>query len=66
MTTLDVPCPGRATFHRMDVRLLHDSLLAAEARHPSHLPAADAPCWCAEIIGTYLRPIAYLSRGLGT
>lgn len=66
MTTLDVPCDGRATFHRLGVRALHDSLLADEARKPSHAPALVAPCFCEEIITTYLRPIAYLARGLGT
>lgn len=66
MTTLDVPCDGHASFHRLGARALRDMLLADEARKPSHVPALATPCYCAEIIATYLRPVAYLARGLGT
>lgn len=66
MTTLDVPCDGRVGFHRLSIADLRANLLADEARKPSHVPALATPCYCAEIIATYLRPVAYLARGLGT
>lgn len=67
MTTLDVPCAGRATFHRLGVRALRDKLLDDEARRrqPGPLDWRD-PLHCAEIVATYLRPIAYLERGIST
>lgn len=67
MTTLDVPCDGRATFHRLGVAALRDKLLADEAsrRQLGPLDWRD-PLHCADIVATYLRPIAYLERGLGT
>lgn len=62
MTTLDVPCPGRVTFHRMGVRLLRDLLLAAEERAPS---ASFGLARGAQAVAVYLRPVAYLARGIG-
>jgi hypothetical protein len=64
VTTLDVPCDGRATFHRMGVRALRDSLLADEERH-RHEPGLVLSCTAREIIATYLRPAAYVLRGIG-
>lgn len=66
MTTIDVPCDGRATFHRLGVRALRDSLLADEAKCPSYLPTKATPLRADEIIATFLRPAAYVLRGLGT
>lgn len=63
MTTLDVPCDGRVSFHRMGVRLLRDVLLAAETREPS--PSFGIARGTLAV-ATYLRPVAYLARGLGT
>jgi hypothetical protein len=63
MTTIDVPTTGRVSFHRMSVQLLRDVLLAAEARCPSSSFGIDRG---AQAVATYLRPVAYLARGIGT
>lgn len=63
MSILEVPTPGRVSFHRMGVRLLRDVLLAAEAREPS---SSFGIARGALAVATYLRPVAYLARGLGT
>jgi predicted dienelactone hydrolase len=65
VTTLDVPCDGRATFHRLGVQGLRESLLADEKRHPTMMVDMVVPHRGAEMIETYLRPIAYLARGIG-
>lgn len=64
MTAMTRPTPGRLSFHRLSVSRLLDSLLADEARHPSH-PDTGGPCYCAETIATYLRPMAYLACPIG-
>ena len=58
------PTTGRLSFHRLTVPLLLDTLLADERRHPSH-PETAGPCYCAETIATYLRPMAYLTTPIG-
>jgi hypothetical protein len=63
MSTIDVPTPGRVSFHRLTVLLLRDVLLAAEARCPSQ--SFGLGC-SAQAIATYLRPVAYLERRLGS
>lgn len=63
MSIIDVPTSGRVTFHRLNVTLLRDVLLDAEARHPS---PSFGIAKGAQAVATYLRPIAYLARGLGT
>jgi hypothetical protein len=47
----------------MGVRLLRDVLLAAEARCPS---SSFGIARGALAVATYLRPVAYLARRLGT
>jgi hypothetical protein len=51
------------SFHRLTVRLLRDVLLAAEARDPS---SSFGIARGAQAVATYLRPVAYLARALGT
>jgi hypothetical protein len=64
MTTLDVPCDGRATFHRLGVQGLRDALLAEHER--TQAPVIGPLSFCVDAISTYLRPIAYLTRRIGT
>lgn len=65
MTTLDVPCDGRATFHRMNVRALHE-LLLAEERHAQRTTSFAAQVVREMAIETFLRPVAYLHGRIGT
>jgi hypothetical protein len=66
MTILDVPCDGRATFHRLGVRGLRDKLLADEARRPEPTPGEYSRALCEGIVTTYLRPVEYVMRSIGS
>lgn len=61
MSIIDVPTSGRVVFHRLGVRLLRDLLIAGEARNPSSSFGIARGQLAVE---TYLRPVAYLARGI--
>jgi hypothetical protein len=65
MMALDVPRDGRATFHRLNVRALRDMLLVEE-RSGLWTSSVQEMEGRDEAVQTYLRPIAYLYRRIGT